>query len=462
MINRRDFLKLMGAAVGGVALTGCGGGSSGGDVALPNAFKMTPVFTTGMALPDSDQLLGLETGQRGAARSLSFLSGAIMMNDRGEIFFHAKDGQGGLGWYVLQMDYSGSSPAPVSVSKLIRTGDSLPDGSTVARVGNSDTNILGRFVTIVENSENLPHVYIQPERGSSFISLAGFNDPVPGANGTFGGNFVHLSLDDSDDLLLTGHYADQDEGRSYNALFYLKELQIDDSGKLLLRSDSLIPDSNDVISNIGIPCLNQKQFVIQAQAEHTPSAVSSTTNDQSGLFSLQPTCLIKGHIDDPLGQELLVASDALDVSSGRSASAGFENGDLIMGPRIGPNGHTAYVVHMDDESQILYFDGREAASTGYRSIDDTLIQTISAPVISKKELLFYLLGTDHGQELWVSNGYFPGRVLSAGVNGDFVDGQRVNAIIHGAQPTQSDSYGRICFVAEFEDQTMALMLGTPV
>ena len=466
MIKRRDFMKLLGAAVGGVMLPNCDGVfSSGGGSgsSLPNGYELSRVFSLGSSLPDGTSGLDITQASR-SSRSVQFLSGGVMMNDRSEIIFHCLDNNEVAGWYALTMDYTSfSSPRAVAITKLVRQGDDLPDNTTVSSVGNAATNANGTFVTLVGNSDNLPGVYRKVTGSGTFERAAGFGDAVPEANGTFGGNISHLSMDSQDNLLLTGHYADQDTGRPYDALYYLHGGTVNENGRILLRSDSLVPDADDIICGIGIPCLHQGgYYVVQAHASHTASSTVEDAGRSDGSMAAYPTFLLKGRVDDVLDRQLLAGSTSLKVSSRARATAQFEDGNLIMGPRVGTGGLTAYVVHKDNGGQVLYFDGSAVASTGTRRDDGYLVQTISAPVISSGGELFFMLGTDHGMELWAcadGNSY---RILSAGVSGDYINGQKVNALVHGTHTQQTDSQGRICFLAEFEDQTTALVIGTPV
>ena len=467
MIKRRDFMKLLGAAAGGLLLPNCdgtGGSGDGSGAGLPNGYDMTAVFSSGGDLPEGASALDLLRNAGRSSRAIDFLSGGLMMNDQSEIIFHCKDNRGALGWYAITMDYSSSSPRPLAIRKLMRQGDDLPDGGTVRRVGNSDTNSSGEFVTLAETSDKLPVVYHLAGGADAFERVAGYTDPVPGANGTFGGNISHLNMDHHGNILLTGHYADSDTGRSYDALFYLHEGRVNENGKVLLRNDSLVPDADGVICGIGIPCLHHVgNYVVQAQAAHPPYSTNPGQQDSmSGQMDAFPTCLIQGRVDDVFSQDLLAASTTLDVSPRVRALPSFEGGDLIMGPRVGPQAATAYVVHQADGGQVLFYSGKRVAQTGYRKSDDTLIQTICAPVISETGELLFLLGTDHGMELWARADGQSYRVLSAGVFGDYIGGKKLNAIVHGTHPTQTDSLGRICFLAEFEDNTTSLIVGVPV
>src|SRR5436305_1762596 len=87
--NRRDFLSLVGVALGGVILTrgsaygfdgGGGGGSAAAAGALPNGFRFYRILTVG--------------GNRQPVGRVARLDGGVMINDHSEIVFHARNTDG--------------------------------------------------------------------------------------------------------------------------------------------------------------------------------------------------------------------------------------------------------------------------------------------------------------------------------------------------------------------------------
>jgi hypothetical protein len=466
MQSRRDFLKLLGGAIGGVILSSCSGGSGGGSTpSVANGFKFWPLFDIDQALPgftSIDLLSNPALAESSSSWSpAKLLPGGVMMNENAQIIFFAKDELGRRGWYEMSVDFSKEPPRVLSLTKLVREGDVLGDGETVAHVDNADTDNDGSFVVLVETGEKLPKLYIKRAGGSGLMEpVAGFKDSVPDGNGTFGGNFINLSLYDND-LLLTCHYADQGTGRSYEALFYLPGAQVDGNGQRLLRSDSLTPDANGIISGFGIPCLYQDgNYLVQAIS--LPSATSFSQIEGTGPFIPQPTLLIHGNVNDPGAESLLAASRELDVFTGAGVGDYVVSGDVIMGPRVGPGNSKAYVVHASDTDMSLYFEGGVIARTGEVLPSGATVYSISAPVIGEDGVLYYLLATDKGLELWGHGGGTSRLILAAGVYGDYINGKQVNSIVHGTHAKQADSQGRLVMVVGFGDGTSSIITGIPV
>src|SRR5438067_7032344 len=103
--SRRDFLSLVGVALGGVILTrgsaygfdgGRGGGHGSAGGSLPNGYRFYPILTVG--------------GNGRPVGRIARLDGGVMINDHSEILFHAANTEGGYGVYELTMDYSGRAP----------------------------------------------------------------------------------------------------------------------------------------------------------------------------------------------------------------------------------------------------------------------------------------------------------------------------------------------------------------
>src|SRR5437764_12708846 len=121
--NRRDFLSLVGVALGGVILTrgsaygfdGSGGGGAGGGAAcLPNGYRVVRILTV--------------EGPGNPVGRIARLDGGVMINDHSEILFHARNTDGKYGVYELTMDYSGSAPSVTGMRAVVEAGDTLPDG----------------------------------------------------------------------------------------------------------------------------------------------------------------------------------------------------------------------------------------------------------------------------------------------------------------------------------------------
>src|SRR4051812_23101457 len=126
--NRRDFLSLVGVALGGVILTrgsaygfdGSGGGGAGGGAAsLPNGYRFFRILTV--------------QGTANPVGRIARLDGGVMINDHSEILFHARNTDGRYGVYELTMDYSGAAPAIAGMRTVVEEAIRFPMGGPWAR-----------------------------------------------------------------------------------------------------------------------------------------------------------------------------------------------------------------------------------------------------------------------------------------------------------------------------------------
>ena len=84
---------------------------------------------------------------------------------------------------------------------------------------------------------------------------------------------------------------------------------------------------------------------------------------------------------------------------------------------------------------------------------------VSTSVLGPDGLLYYLLITQQGLELCVSNGQDRRTILA---RGDVINRLRADAIMHAFHSDQADSAGRIVFTVEFETGPRAIVVGIPV
>ncbi len=148
--NRRDFLRLLGLTVG-ATLAGCGSSGGGGTgfapglSPVPNAYQFVPLVNSGNVLPRRRKILaqGTDDGK------LPFI-GAVMVNDRRNVCFHAHDEAGLKGVYQLLYDGDGDTD---DVKAVMEEGQTLPDGTLVGDISVGDINNSNDCAFIVTNTE---------------------------------------------------------------------------------------------------------------------------------------------------------------------------------------------------------------------------------------------------------------------------------------------------------------------
>jgi hypothetical protein len=437
--NRRDFLSLVGVALGGVVLTrgsaygfdGGRWGGSGGGSSLPNGYHFYRILTV--------------NGTGSPLGRIARLDGGVMMNDHSEILFHARNTDGRYGIYELTMDYSGRAPVVAGMRTVVEEGDTLPDGRKVGKIARGDTNANGNFAAVIETTKDTPGVYVEKNKGG-LQPLARFLDPIPAGGGSFGGSFGDLDLHDNDDLLLVGRFSGNDR-QNYQGLFHLPGSQSSDTGELLIRTGQLVPQTGAVLTAIGLIGLHNGGNYVAQMYGMIPNRVSrprrsGPTTDAVGVQQTvsQPTALFHGVLGSDVSQGTL-----LSASRRLPGTPAQVRGETIYGPRVRGNS-VAHTTHLSNTSQRLTFNGHVIAQTGGFSPLKQQIAGVSTSVMGPNGLLYYLLITQQGLELCVSNGRSSRTMLA---RGDVIGGMRVDPIMHAFHSDQADSAGRIAFTVEF-------------
>lgn len=453
--TRRDFLGLLGSALGGVALSrgdafggGRFGGGRGGAPPLPNGYRFFNVLTPGMAD------FGL---------SLASVYGGVMINDHGEIVFHAQDTNGAYGVYELTMDYGGDIPAVAGARTVLRQGETLPGGQVVDSIRRGATNVHGNFAAVIQAQET-PAVWIQRDKGA-FEPIIEFLDPAPNGMGRFGAAFGDIDLHDGDDMLVVAHFVDEQDDTEIG-LFHLPGSIDSDQGRVILQTGDLIPETETPIVNFGIVDIDDGgEYVAQLEG-HVPkrrkrrkrrgapkvdrsATIVADDDDRDGV-----TAVVRGNVNVPAARAG-VAATSRRMIDGRAARV---RGETVFGPRVADK-DTAVTIHRRNTVQVLTLNGQTITRTDDRSPLGARIRGVSAPVLGPGGVLYYLLITKLGLELCMSNGQDERTILA---RGDQIEGLPVNNILHAFHSQQADDAGRIVFAAEYEGRPNALVIGLPV
>ena len=134
-------------------------------------------------------------------------------------------------------------------------------------------------------------------------------------------------------------------------------------------------------------------------------------------------------------------------------------GAIKYGPRIGASNNAAFVNHVNDNHQVLHYNGKQVVEIGSVTPLGNIIASLSAPVVGSDGLLYYQASTDKGLELMVYNGPELRTILS---KDDLVDGSVLRSFFHGFLPDQVDSSGRIVLTGDFEDGSTSIVIGIPI
>ncbi len=468
-MKRRDLVKLLGVALGGVSLSTCKGTETTGPghapPQLPNGFRFFPVFDSGTGLPDGTQF--------GHFRLDTAIDG------QNEIYFGCVDPDGVPGLYALLMDYSAATPRRVSARKVVRVGDVLTGNRTVLGVNHYDVNADGGIGTVLTldhplaasgGPETTQEVWVDlAKSGLKRLLYDGF---VTSDGHKLGGLYGDLDIHTGHDLMVVAWYLHvnpltgqpqaalaPDDDVIRQGLFVMP--QGDPAAATLeLHNEQLMSGSGGATLIGLIDAGDGRTYVIQAH----PSRVSDS--DETPVPSGTPTkrgaapYLVMGRVGSRGRGLQRISRPAGGPAIIAGLTGGAAVGEAYFGPRLGPNEMAAYVLHVSDTATALYYQGLEVVCSGQQSPRGSTIGHILPPVFGNNGEVYYVLMTRDGHELCAANGAEQRTLLA---RGDHLtnDSRTVNSIMLGHSTDAVDGAGRIVFATVFDDQTAAVTVGIP-
>lgn len=463
-MKRRDLLRMLGSALGGVILTSCDDASPTGPSsilpALPNGFRFYPLKYSGSALPG------------GGTADRLVLDATI--DDRGEVLYSAVMSEL-AGLYGMSVDLAAGTPSVLSERAVVRCGDLMSDGSTVVAVRRYDVNahgglaVVARVVPVDGGELTTEIVYL--DRGSGALQPVLYDGFLTSDGHELLGVFGDIDIHTGHDLAVVASYIhwDPEAGIHREALdpndrqprdgIFAMDVGNPASLRLVTHGDEHISGVDDLEVTFGLIDMHDDgNYIAQATAArpiHTGQD-SSLALSSVGGSEHRGALLVQGNVH--LGG-LRVAAAPASINVVRL----FQNvavGDSYLGPRIGAENMTAYVLHHDDMAMSLYYHGLEVVTTGERSPGGSTVLSIMPPVFGPAGELYYLLHTRDGHELCATNGEQQRTILASG---DRLIGEdrRVDSIAIGSTTEHCNSAGQLAFAVILEDDTATVVLGNP-
>jgi hypothetical protein len=460
MQSRRDFLKLLGMAMG-ASLSGCGGSGNDGTFSgsanpTPLAYRYVKLIKSGDPLPGGARLAPrVAYSLTSTGDSPPPFMGAVTLTDSRHVYFHALDENQTRGIYRIDVDANGSRS---EVKEVIREGSVLPDGTVVKDFSDGDVNNGDDFVLVVENPEGTYSIQYAAG-GASFSTIARSGDTL--------GN-VKLAEDidqyqavaDDGNIIFVAEFMDDAGDCQGEGLFVMPAGRPEQAQRLLAKGD-LLPGTTSVIESFGATEITNDGIYL-AQGSGRPAAGS----DPSG----QPqTFLLRGRIGET--PELLTLYRGLGTTTQTLQASAF------MCPRLSSAG-TGFVLQITgnpDQTQ-MWFTGPGAPRTSrrllltadisggsgartQRSPRGARILSFLPPVFGPNGLLYFEVFTDEGMEIVLWDGANFQTILA---RGDVIDGKRVETIIFGSLPDCVNANGDFAAIVEFDDGETDVYLGMPV
>jgi hypothetical protein len=479
-VSRRNFLRGLGTALGGVAIGGGTAGIAFGQGGIPSGYTFYRFITVGDEFANINSIGGITP-----AVMLGSVNSAVGDPSSGVMFFHGKQKTtGDPSVYRVLLDYpAGKPPLPVGIDVLLSQGGSLtsidgvPDDQLpllVSNIGTGSGNAVGNYATTIsaedtgEGSQDggislksLPGAYLYTHATKTWKKVVRFGDESP-EGGKYGGIFGDIVLNDDNSVVLVAATTDaasvsSSSPRSRRPAFAGSHVvvNVDDSGgaTLLLKSGDMLPGTNAMIEGFGLIDVSRgRHFIAQVIARRADM-----------LDALPGNAVVQGRVglgrrDRTDALTLLAASPHL-LPQQMLKTDSVILGESIIGPRIGVRGLAALVTHNPgfagstgelERQRFTTISGpsknlivRAGDSRGPRSV-----AALGAPVVSSEVGISYVaeLLEDGSTQLVVTDGTTRVVILRSG---DSIQGSTVTEINHGYHPAQVDVFGRLAFAAEF-------------
>jgi hypothetical protein len=437
MHNRRDFLKLLGFAVG-ASLTGCGGSNGGFDgiAPLPNAYQFVPILSSGGTLPNRASVAAQATGG-----GLPF-TGAVMVNDRRHICFHAVDQTGLDGVYQVDYDIDGAfEPART----ILKEGDTLPDGSIVADIAGGALNSSDDLALVVKTPEG-KEILEYSHHGENFVPLCFQFEELSDEVKLYGNLHSEVALSENADIMFGCNYRDSDGYAMGEGLFLIPNEKKSET-RMVISQGQLLPGTNSAIKTFGL-------FDIVSDGSYIVHGAALPLEVEPARDGVALTYLVRGRVGET--PETLFSHPSLGGGS-------LGSGSIYMAPRLGDRRYGAILQTSEAETS-LWVDGEklldaEFENGGAVSPRGSRIISMFPPVFGPNGLMALVVFTVDGVELLVSRG---GRFQTILGSGDVIEGRIVSTILFGALPDCINSHGEIVSVVYYTDGSSAVLLGIPI
>ncbi len=471
-IDRRNFLKATGLGFSGALLSACGTTNTaplppGTDGILPNGYRFYAIKHNTDILPGGRKGLTLR------------LDAAIDAN--GRVVYGAIDNQDQIGLYALQLDFSQATPRVSSEERLVQVGDVL-DGRRVVELGTHDINRQGQLALVVKVETEMTFKTSDDQGnfdgGTAPMKMqALYRDQGQGLTRVlfehvfntegheFAGMFGDLNIHEGDLIFVANYYHNTGQITKdvRQGVFWLRGLDGKQASLVVTSGTTLAASTSaPTISQFGLISLHDSgQFVLQAML--TPASEFA----QQFAQGAEQTAVLRGNLNSlapatrKTGSPSNLRVEASSISSGLRTNSTRASGLTYFAPRSGPNSSFAHVINTGS-THALVVNNRVVMQSGDRSPTGKTINAIATPQMASDGLTYFMVGTDTGIELLVTNGAQSRTILKTGdllVNhpspvSDFIG--------VGYSAMHSDDEGRLAFVVIHKDDSQSLVLGLPI
>ena len=306
--SRREFLKQVGGALGGVAIAGGFGTNAGAQGAIPSAYKFYRVL---VANDGTNPVQSLS-----AAVMIGTFSNPGKNKQTDVIYFHGTTTQqfrtgNPSALFQANIDYSGARPTISSLEVVVALGDKLQNVAGVPRdqlpivvgtLGTGSANSLGNYATAIAVEDfgqgtggsvqvkSSPGVYLFEPLTHTWTKRARFGDPAPDGS-KYGGIFGDVVLNDDNSVTLVAATTappnlptlSASRGSRFSGLVGSHALiQVappgSDDSFIVLKSGDLLPGTHAILESFGIIDVVKTDYFVAQVVARRPETSSAAGN----------------------------------------------------------------------------------------------------------------------------------------------------------------------------------------
>lgn len=460
-IDRRRFLRLMAGTVGGTvvssSLLGCGIGTDPPDgggpfPVLPSGYRFYRVKTTGEML-----------GAGAKSLKLDYLYGGVHLASNGILTVEGRDASRQGGIFQMGLDLAAQRPRVDWERTALLVGDTLSDGRIVSTYESYDVDDIGSIAAVLEadGSDAGRHygggLYLDRyQRGFEPLLIAGqtFAGGELYTTGILGDVDVHTG---HDVLVVADHErSSETEHARVHSVVHLPGASLANAVPLITTGE-IVDGTDRVLSDIGLIDLHdQGAYAYQGRT----TAIDEGDGVQAGSAPTERNAILTGNVNAPLETRLLTSGPG---------TTGELDGDVNYGPRVGPTGQVASIVDLGGEREVLLLGGTPLLRSGDVGPYDGTILGFGPGSIGQDGALYYMLfwrpaGRESGpvvQSLMAFDGRDHRTLLSTG-HGLADGGPSVRSILFGTSTEHVNAHHHIVLLCDFDDDSMSVVVGTPV
>ncbi len=453
-IDRRNFIKFAGTALGGVLLTGCGvttGGGSG-SAGGPNGYRFYKLKSVGESV-----------GLGSLPMTIHEFGGSVHISSGGVITFDAYDKDNRHGLFQIDVDLEGSSPVIDREHTSVLSGNTLGDQRVVRKIAAHDVDDRGRIAAILHPTYNgqSSHygggLYYLDERNTGFTPVMTHGDKLGDGATYANGIFGDIALCENNGILVVASQTAKIPGaRSGQSLIHMPVPGALLTASNLMSTSDYIIRTDHQVSGIGIVDVSPSghfamscHTVAPALLSATPDATTETGNHG----------MVSGHLSTPNDHSLFVAPPLITSST--------HTGEISYGPRVGFDGtvHTK-VGGIEGDHEMLVRGDEVIRRTSEPGPSGEMVASFTPGATGSDGSYYYTQyaeGPDDRVDISLLT-YDGSEHRTILTTGDVLTdgGAQVANIVFATTTNHVDGDNRIVMLCQFTDGSTSLVVGIPV